>query len=447
MKIGALLFLVASLVVSVGGVVVHAAETADTRDEEQYIQDMQQFKGKPLKVFTKCDLRAAPLDCQEVIRDFFIAYGKYFEQVTSPAEAQIQFQLTDERASNTEVLFHFSFDGDPLLSVSDFSYAVKVDTTVIDSVALLNLTLKSIARGLSVYLTVVSASQEDSGLTVVYNTAGAAGPGAKKTYDGPFYFDVGLNASGSHSQTNASSNSSASGLLNYSGDKLGFRVNLSAYQNKTTIPTETGPLTGKNTEVYGSAIGFYSFKKRWSVALAVSEYAAPAQNVSGEQEAAVGVEWNLVPYRINETREIYFRVGTGLRDLDLELQNDLGFNRETYHFLFAQVYANWALLNSKANISISGSSTLYSKYMDYSRIRGSVNASYQITRAIRISGGYNLSFSKKSLTFPQSPDYSNPINSMYLGGAAGVSTGFNIGVSVTLGNSLKRTRDRRWSGF
>lgn len=401
-------------------------------------------EGKPIPLEIRCELQTG-VDCQALQSGFFTTYGRLFERAAHPEDAEIHVRLTDQAISGGPTLFTFAWKASSALAVEDFTVTDRIDTTVHDSLFVLNELISDLGKGASLYLKVVHGEVNADGQLVITSGDSAPAKASSKLSQGPFFANIAVSASGAKSGDLQIFSGTAAANLNYSTDKVRLIVASAIGSTKYTVPSEDGTLSASNNTTAVGVTGAYSVRKRWSVALLGKYTKAPGQNIEADRETDAGIEWTLVPYRTTETREVYVRFGGGLRDLNLASENELGFDREQYALIFAQVYANWIFLQSKAKFSLSGSVVNYPKFAGYQVYSGSSSFFYQVTPAIQLSGSYSAAYQKKSLTYPKAPDYSNPIQSSFLTGAPGVSTSFSFGVNVTIGNSLRKSRDRRWS--
>ncbi|MBS1961968.1 MAG: hypothetical protein JST04_07115 [Bdellovibrionales bacterium] len=410
-----------------------------------HAESLRDYAGKELKTYIECGLTTGAVDCEELTRGFFTTYGAYFERVNRRDDASVRLKLTDQSVSGQPTEFTFAWSSDEVLGVSDFAYVVKLDPSATDSITRINTLIASIGKGASLYLKVITGEVDDSGQLVITSGTPVATKPASKFSQSPYYVNLYGSGYGSKNGGNRSWSGYAGASMNYSTDKVRLIAGTDYSTTSTTVPTDAGSISAKNTGFDAYGVAAFSFRKRWSAALVGKTARNPGQNIKADNEIAAGLEWDLVPYRTTETREVYVRVGGGLEDLKLFSENDLGYANHQYAMIFAQMYANWMFADSKAKFSLSGNVTTFPKFKGYEKYGTSSSLYYQITPAIQVNGSYSLNYQKKSLTFPKNPDYTNPLQSMYLSGAPGVSSSFSFGINVTLGNSLRKSRDRRWN--
>ena len=227
-----------------------------------------------------------------------------------------------------------------------------------------------------------------------------------------------------------------------------MKLDASATVSKTseTIPGATPgtKLSGGYTSQSFHEIGVFALNDHWSVAMINNTIKNSAANIDLQDTVATGVEWTLVPFRKTETKEIAFRVGPEASFLNLGSANSLGHLSEKSIIAFAQIYFYWVTLQDRltftSNVGLSKNLT----YRQYYNAAVSGSASFQATRFLSFNVTGSYSYQPKSLSFPQNPDYSNPIKSSFLTGQAGKSFSFSYGVVVTLGNTTLKQRYRRW---
>jgi len=119
--------------------------------------------------------------------------------------------------------------------------------------------------------------------------------------------------------------------------------------------------------------------------------------------------------------------------------------REQYNSLFAEIYSFYIAdgergfvrmnLGFEKNLKVPGCEVYH--------LRGSVNLN--LNKVVRLRFDGLLKYLIKSLVFPASIDYSNPIQLMMMNSQPGRSVDYVIGLDVTIGNSSKKIRNRKWS--
>ncbi len=409
--------------------------------EQEYQAYLNRVLIDGISIYFECQMGS--LDCEEIAREFFQTHGSLYKRASRKEDAQLWARITDQSLPNgtTEVRFVWKAREEmDMADVAPPAYVVDFRSTP-ENVAI-NQVATQMAAHASFFLRATSAETSGTTTTVVFETKQSAV--TKKAYTGPLFFDLSLSGSGSSNSTNSSfyGNGMASGT--YSVEK--FKVTAGFYlgQEKSSTTTDEGKLNGRNVAYDMIVRGVYSIHKRWSVALYGYANRNPGNNVQHMRDVISGVEWLLVPFRRTELKQAHVRAGVGIADVALGQENDLGWKNKTYFFTFANGGIEWPVANNKLTIGLHGSAYYYPEFKGYERFSAKSEATYQVTPQIRLQGSYGLEYRKRSLTFPGNPDYSNPLQTMFLRGVPGFASNFSVGIGVTLGNSRRQEADRRW---
>ena len=407
-------------------------------------------------VQVECNFRNTnKVSCQEFMNDFFSKYSSIIHRENNFEAAAITLLLTDEAVTEKINSYTFDWRSKDQTEVSDFKYSQKIDQTSLDEISILTELTKHAGAGLSLFFDVKTIEDKNGQLVVVYQPKDAGNQPAHKDgfYDrlqkSPIYLDLGLNG-GYNSQGRAPYDSQSFGgttygELGYLKDK--YKVDLSGYYSykKSTIPTGDGYLNSETNKKGFAGLFVYSMARKWSVAVMNTENVDENSNIKMKTGNSIGVEYALVPFRSTENHELSFRVGTGYNTLRLGDANELGNLSEKYFSAFAKIYFYWVLNDSKVSIKMNAGIDENLKYHGYEKFSGGTTLNFQLSRAMSLSLNGEYSYSANSLTYPQSPDLSNPLQSQMMSGMAGKTITMSVGLSYTIGNSLRKTRDRRWA--
>jgi hypothetical protein len=406
-------------------------------------------------VSVECNFRVTTkVNCNDFIRGFFSNFESVIRRETNLDLASLVLVLTDESLAAQSVRYSFHWTSKDQTQVSDFTLPLIVDQGLIDEVGLLNLLIKNAGKGLVIFLDVMTQKTDDGQIIIVYQpkedgSAPAQESWLDKLEKSPIY--VGLDIHGSYRTTGESNlqstnlNGSAMGSFIYSKDQ--FKADLSGYYTykKISIPSSTGTVSGDASVQGLNSILVYSMARRWSVAAINHVHVDPVSNVDLSMSNGAGVEWTLVPFRSTENKELAFRVGGAHQVLKLGEINDLGNIEEQYFTAFAKVYFFWTLNEGKTVIKLNAGIDQNLKYSGYQNYTFGSTFTFQLNRTTRLNLGGTYSYAAKTLTYPLNPDLSNPVNVQFMHGQAGRNLNLNIGLNVTIGNSLRKTRDRRWT--
>jgi hypothetical protein len=205
-------------------------------------------------------------------------------------------------------------------------------------------------------------------------------------------------------------------------------------------------LKAKNQQKGFKTIAARSFgeKKKWSFGVISEVHSNRGNNENLNAEGTAGFEYNVVPYRTTENKEFYVRVGTGVRELDLLLENELGHRVRSYHFVYSEVGAYWTLYDSNFVVSATGKVKVFSKYPEYSQYKGELGLQYRIGSIVTLNTRYSVGFQKKSLSFPKNPNYANPLMTQFLTSAPGGNSNFSVGFLFNIGGASRFSGDSRW---
>jgi hypothetical protein len=418
----------------------------------------EKLLSEPIPVFVECNLRVSSqygITCTNVESTFFGRYGRYFSRARAKRDAPLSVKISDTSVGGTFVKYTFEWSSEESFSVEDRAYWIELDPGILLTTAMQTKLSLGMMKGAMVYLSVANAEIDEEGALKV-TVDGGGDAKAKKNFftrleNSNFHTEGGASLNGGSSGS-YQRNSSATGYLdvNYSPDRYRFMGGFFINGQSITQPNDSGgSLKAKNTNRGAFVMGARSFgeKRKWSVALYAEFHENSGNNENRNLSRGVALEYILVPYRTTQNKEVYARIGSGMQDLDLLLENDLGHRVHSYHFVFSEVGTYWTLFNSNFVLSARGRVKLNTAYQDYSIFSGNLAAQYKISKVVALNAEYALSYHKKSLNFPKNPNYSNPLQTQFLTGAPGKNTTFSVGISVNIGNGDRKSSDRRWKQY
>ena len=402
------------------------------------------------KVFVSCVFRYnLKANCIDFKNSFFNEYVKIVERVEKEENSELTLSLTDEQLDATQIKYTFSWtiqapsNNLEANTTPNFHYPL-ILTSSIDALSTLNQLTKNAGKGLFVLLNVTSQTiQEDGSVIVVYgaqtqNQNPLPQNWFNRLENSPWYGNLALNGSGSQLGSN--------GELSYLTDRVKIDVNGVISINSMTLPDGTGgSISGQDKDNIFTELFVYTLSKNWSVAVINTSVTETGSNLSKLNELQVGVEWTLVPFRTTENKELSFRLGPEYKTFSLRQPNDLNNTQEKIFGLFAKIYFYWVVLQDKITMSLNAGYDAKFKYKGYDTKSLSASFNYQITRTIGFNASIGYQFSQKSLTYPAKPDFSNPLQSLFLSGQPGSSINYSMGINLRIGNSLRHTRNRRWA--
>lgn len=419
--------------------------------ESKLVEAVNKMESRPT-FYIQCQLRYAH-DCED-LRETFFERVKVIDRLDNDS-AMIKVKLTDESTIDG-IIVRSSWSSSDEISMVDFSLPDLFLPNEYDAPKMLSEVLTLLSQGLIPHIRVKSGNGLED--VIVASLEDPVEP--KEDKPGTFYVAFGVagsasksgigsvNADGSKGPATSSSSFNGSVTLNNSTERTRLLLNASGSKVQASLPSyEGGTVSAENFSKHVSVLAVYSLNKskRWNVAVMGSQSGNPGSNLKSGTGFGTGLEYNLVPFRVDQPYE--FRVQANVKQFSdaLVMVNDRGNTNEKYAELSLQLYAYWLLLKDKATLTgtVSGSKNLtYSGYSDFN-----VNAtfSYQIFKGVRLNTNASYGFLKKNIRFPGSPDFSNPLQTQYQSGFSGGSYYTSVGLSFVLGKGgLFYTRDRRF---
>ncbi len=437
------------LKVLIGFLFAANAQAASSDSQIQYLESRAARMADKPTLYIQCELRTA-MDCETLRRAYFDRL-KVIER-KDDATALIRVRITDEEV-RSGTLIHAQWSARTIVDapLPDLLLRPQYDAAKIQS-ELIELITRPV-----VVVVQMEGGSELVDLVIESLKAGSSGAPKKPS---PYYAEIdlegsakksgigALNADGTPGPATSSANGTGSIELNRTTLRTRISAAFSAKYAKESQPGDDGSiLTAENLSRSFDFVGVYSINKtaRWNVALIVNQYSDPGSNVQDSLNAQVGLEYNLVPFRVDQPYE--FRIRAGLKKVEdhLVIANDRGNTVEDYYSVGAQLYTYWLILKQKASITGGLSARKNVSYRGYYSGSANLSFSYQITSGIAVNATGKYSYVKKSIDFPAVPDFSNPLQTQYLSGYSGGSYSTSLGVSFNIGRGSQiRSRDRRF---
>jgi hypothetical protein len=415
--------------------------------------EFKEILRDPIPLFFECNLRSKAVECVNIRSEFTSRYGRYFRVVNASRDALVTVELTDQSAAGTAMTYTFEWSAKEPYSVEDRKDVIKLDPGVLLSTALQSKLAIRMFLTATDYLSIANAEIEENGaITLTPDSDGGEGAAKRNFFtrleNSPFFGKV-------HAMTGGNNNGSVQKggyseldvSVNYSTDKYRFAVGGFTFIQSETQPGDAGTkLKASNAQKGFKTIAARSFgkKKRWSFGVISEIHSNRGNNENLTADGATGIEYNVVPYRTTENQELYVRVGTGIREIDLLLENELGHRVHSYHFVYSEVGAYWTLFDSNFIVTATGKAKVYSKQPKYSQYGGAVGLRYRTGSIVTLNANYSFGFQEKSLSFPKNPNYTNPLMTQFLTGSPGRNSSFTIGFLFNIGNAGRFSGDSRW---
>jgi hypothetical protein len=419
---------------------------------EEISEIANQLSERP-SLFIQCQLRFA-MDCEELRRIFFEKLT-VIDRVDNDT-AMIKVLLTDE-TNPQGILVHSKWSSRDDVSMVDFSLPDLLLPVEFDSMKIQSELITLLSQGIVPHIRVKSGIGIEEIIIKSQENPTAPRP---QNANGPFYMDISVSGSSFRSGigavnpdgTSAPSSSSLFGngslLLNHSTDRTRVFVSGNASYSRNSQPgPDNTTISAENFAPSLVVVGVYSLtkNKRWNVAIMGIESANRGANLIRGSRSEVGIEYNLVPFRVTQSYEFRVRA-SGSRTIDrLVVANDRGNTHENYYQAAFQLYGYWLLLQDKASLTGSISANKNLSHAGYYSASSQLSFSFQISRGVRLSASGSYAYQARNMRFPGLPDFSNPLQTQFLSGFSGGSYSTSLGVSFTLGKgSSIYARDRRF---
>jgi hypothetical protein len=408
-------------------------------------------------VHVECQFRfTSKISCNEFIRGFFADTQTVISQEENLESAEIILSLIDDSDTGSLTKYTFSWKSKEHIQVSDFEYYYTVDQSTLDGDLLRDNLIRRAAAGIAMYLDVMKIKASDGSLSATYQSKNTSGGVAQDGFfdrlqKSPLFINAGLDGSyrsiGQFPYRTTSMSINPDINVIFLKDRYKIDLYANYKRSMTSVPNSSGgSLTAQADARYFRGFVVYTMQRRWSVAVVEHIGSDNTGNTKLFNHTTGGIEWALVPFRTNENKELTFRFGATHSMLDLNYANSRGNLTEQYVSAFARLYAYWNSMDTRTSLRVYGGVETNLKYKGYNKFNLGATVSFQINRSTKLSLNGNYNFLTKSLTYPGSPDYSNPLMVQQMTGQSGRSLTTSVGIDITIGNNLRKSRDRRWSG-
>ena len=420
--------------------------------------DSEPLAGKT-SVHVECLFRqTAKVSCNDLIRGFFARHQTVAIQEESLERSVLKLSVFDDVGVGSQTQYSFKWQSKNPNDISELvTPPYNVDQSTLDSPLLLENLIGQATLGFSLYLKMKNYKVEEGVLTINFvskNGTGQAKPDGffDRLQKSPLYINAGLDGSyRSNGQPPYQTQSmSVNPDLNviYLQDRYKVDLYVNSKKTMTSVPSSSGGTLSAetNSRFFRGFVVYTRKESRWSVALVEHIGMDNAANTKMFQNVTGGVEWALVPFRTTENKELTFRAGVTQHKLKLYIPNQRGNVTEDYISAFIRLFAYWNSLDARTSLRVFGGYESNLSDEGFERYNIGATMSYQLNRStkLNLNGYYN--YVTKSMTYPGSPDFSNPLMVQQMTGQAGRSLTTSVGIDITIGNRLKQSQDRRWSG-
>ncbi|MBU6154763.1 MAG: hypothetical protein KGP28_10715 [Bdellovibrionales bacterium] len=431
-----------------------------------------QGENEKQRVFIDCSFRYTPgVTCNEFKDAFFSDFKNFVIREPSPKESDLELAIVDEIIATNLIGYHFTWTSHiETMKGSNFSYPLSLPSTL-DRLSRLNQLSANASKGFSIFLKITSTQIKNDTLILTY-AAPSSDPGSappdwmQRLEKSPWFISLRGGGQSSENGNDAvfTRNSSGSSSLEVFHIRDRTKVNLNAsfnYQRQSLSMGNAGTFTAENFKTYLSGIVVYTLTPpgtgitgdknpgSWSVAVFNSNTTDVGANIQNLNSTMAGVEWTLVPFRTTENQEIAFRVGPEYNSLQLYRPNDLGNVSEDFWRVIAKIYYYWVIFEDRVNLTLGASGEGNLTYWNRSTWSLNGQATFQVSRALSVSGGIRRVFSEQPMLWYPGPDSNsgptNPLQGAFQTGQPGGQMMMNVGITVSLGNTIRKQRDRRWA--
>ena len=453
-----------------------------------------------LSVYISCSIRSSPggisstQACADFKLKFYSMIDLYTARTENEGDADLALAVTSDEG-DSQGFYRYTFQWKARHSLSNFtddsSYTIKLNqsldpsgdgddrtiTTLVNNSVIVDQKIAATAsdygRGMYLYLPLAMTVSESSHLITLtlQNAAGGSTDAplpkwSDKLAESPLYINASLGASysssGSGMEQTTSESKSASLETAYLKDRWAVDV-IGSYNNVQISVPYYNPATGANTIQSGSLLSksvtgmaVYTLSNPdhcmerpsgcFSVALIHGNSTAAASNINSASNTAIAMEYSLYPIRKKDVNH-EFAARAGLANEQANLVQENEFNQTHVHFneAFVQIYFYWLAMKDKLTLSgtITQGQNLNFRSDHLTTI--SFNPVYQITPSIGLSGSLSYAIQPVSMVYPENPNYANVTQSNFLPGAAGKNISTSIRLTITLGNSVRKTQQKRFN--
>jgi|GEM_PF-3743047 len=424
------------------------------------------------RVLIDCTFRFTPgITCLEFKDAFYSDFKAFVVRESSPRDADLELSIVDELLGANTVGYHFTWTSHiETMKDSSFSYPLSLPNTL-DRLSRLTQLSANASKGFSIFLKITNSQIKSDSLILTYAAPSAPyGPEPSgwmnRLEKSPWFINLkGGGASSENGNANVyTRNTSASSNLEVAYIQDRFKTNVNgnfSYSQQSLSMGSAGTFSAENFKTYLSGIVIYTLTPpqepgapenhtgSWSVAVFNSNTTESGANIRNLNSTLAGIEWTLVPFRTTQNKELAFRIGPEYNSLQLYRPNDLGHMDEQFWRVLAKIYYYWVVFEDRLNLTVGASAEGNLTYWDRSTWSLNGQATYQVSRALSVSAGMKRVFSDNPMLWYPDPSQgagsSNPLQGAFQTGQPGGQMTVNVGISVLLGNSIKKQRDRRWA--
>ncbi len=410
------------------------------------------------------------VDLKDGFKKIYVTDEKLVTLVARPSDADLEIHVTDSTYDATRVRFTFTFilhDSRTRLANPPIPIEFLLPTSLDYETTKERLALNA-GKGVKLLQDIVSEEMKEGKIFTEYSDPNLNNTGppahenlASRLAKSPYYFQFSGNASGGIEGSGNYSNRSLNDGVSYDFSVLknrsmaDFNGSYSQSYESVPQPNADGSVTGnfttstsKTLSVGESAVYTLSSdpthcKGCWGVVVLNSTVHAPASNIQFENNAELGMEWILYPFKQIQNKEITVKGGASFVVLNLQQANGLGQSDHDYFAVFGSIYSYWVLSKNRITATLSASGNYYPAYGAYSTCNGNFNVTLQATDALSFSFGGGINYMEKSLTYPANPNLSNSLQAQLLGGQAGISPSCSGSVNISFGNRNRKGIDKR----
>jgi hypothetical protein len=424
------------------------------------------------RVFVDCEFRyTTATTCNTLLDSFYSDYEKIISRVNSGSGSDLELRITDETYDSNHVGYTFKWTSHQKgYENSAVSYPL-VLVTNLDALSTLDGIARNAAKGLFVYLKIASETISGDALVLTFGipTPGSASVKNPNLEDklalSPWVISAGgsgiYNKSGTGEINTKIVQGTGTAEVGYFKDR--YKVDLQASDSYTSESISNSQISGTATDAKQKYSGLVVYTLNadpitaekhksgaWSVAVLNTFTTDSGSNIASMNTTQAGIEWTLVPFRTTQNHEIAFRVGPEYTSLNLKQPNDLDHLREAYFGAFAKIYYYTVAAHGSLISSVSAGIDRNFKYADRSTVSAAASLSYYVNKSktIALNGTISRSFAKKETLYypgPNATPSTNFLQGVFQTGQAGGVATYSVGVSLNLGNSAKKIRDRRWN--
>ncbi len=388
-----------------------------------------------------CFLPQSSVDC-ETLRKAFFSSATFTSQVSiEKASLVIHVRHTPIQKGT-----QYSLDFEGTGSLPTFTILDRVPDTVTTETTTIRL-ISDLQKGLSPYLALLKpGTTANKTLTLSFTDPNDQTQEKPRDDDSDTNWFASPSISGNYSKGNNTSNYlNARFSANYSDPTWRIQANTSADYQKIKLDYAGETITAETFNYGGRSIVSYSFKEKWSVATILGYAHAPKQNLDNTVIGAVGLEWNLVPFKTTQEKVVAIRYTVSEHYQDYEKPNILDQEQSLFLKHSVEAYFAWNFEKFTVSTTLFGDSLM----RDLSYLAGGASGSitWRVTNNILISLYGSLSYQKKYINAPLAEETSDSALEQYITGGnfkpLNIYTGLSL--SYTFGNSLLKGQDQRWN--